>query len=1209
MNSATKTGRNSGQPTFPIALALEPRFMFDAAGAATGADAVRQTTAQDGAQPADAAPQSDGDAALEQAATDHATAQANVAALSSNAAPTMTDGADCHLFTMVEGVGGFGKTVGELLAAAGYTDPEGMPGGIAIYATEGTGTWRYQTNWTEVDVGYVHEGHALLLSSTATLRYSAGQDSETARFYFRVWDGTTGAEAQKVDITANGGDTAFSSQRGSAFVNVVGQNDPASLSAPGSSTVTEQVRSAVAGIAIHDVDNFDIPMTLSLSVGAGVLDISNLGGATIEEGALGTGSLTLRGTMAQLNTALANLAYTSTSDTATSDSLTIQLVDHPYPSSQVTQTIALVIDPVNDAPVVGGIAAEPGRVSGPFSNIQLLDGVTVGDPDNPAHFAGGELTISPDQAYSGSWGMGLSPFSVGQDVGIGTVTASGQSGGVLSIEMDSRATPQAVQAFLRNLQYSSSAPYEIRGYVLSLSDSSGPNQASTTVNFTLQTQSLPPAVAGLDGTHSSYVENGDAVLLQGGNTTVVTAGASADFEGGTITVKITNGQAGDLLGVLQGDGLTVAGSVISYNGVEIARIAQPGEGNQALVLTLSAGATAADASRLLAHVGFRVAGETPVAGTRSISVMVATGSGADLAVSDVQTVTVDVAALNDAPSISPGVTITLPTIENNGLDQGRTVQSLLDLMGYSDAEGEVGGIAVIGSGGIYWECSTNGGWSWNLYIPPGTPGPNNALLLGRDVLIRASAMSAGTATLTLRAWDGTTGGSSGTYVDLSAPSAVGGSTAFSERTAALQQTVNETNNAPRILPFGQMTTTAEDTPLELNRLRLFDDEDTDLVTLTVAAPSGHFSFAVPDGMTIMVGGTPGALTLTGAVGDLRTAISERRLTWSPDANMNGSVAISVTLVEAGRSAPPLRADLTLNISVTPADDAPVLGRDSVRLPAQGFDLPPPAQSVEQLFALAGGREVDGDPVSLLVTGWSGQGAWEYSTDGGHSWSAIGDVGQSPLRLDAGTMVRFKAEERKVGEASLTFRASDGRTTTATAATVVQPLGTPTAADPVPLVSNRTSNPFAGMMGDGLGNSFFSVPGRVGAELDLATLLASAPAESDMPVRAGLGLGGSQSQSLSPTPSEPPVRGGIATFDRFAPRPFDRPEGLGATIEDAIEAIRESGEGNAVEDAMPTAQQGAAAFTAQLGASLARFAIEADVLAASVERLEAAGGGT
>ncbi len=1204
MNSVTKTGRNSGQPTFPVAIALEPRFMFDAAGAATAADAVHQTMAQDGAQPANAAQQSDGDAALEQAAADHATVQASFSALSTNAAPTMTDGADCHLFTMIEGVGGFGKTVGELLAAAGYNDPEGMPGGIAIYATEGAGTWRYQTSWTEVDVGYVHEGYALLLSSTATLRYSAGQDSETARFYFRVWDGTTGAEAQKVDITANGGDTAFSSQRGSAFVTVVGENDPASLSAPGSSTVTEQVRCAVTGIAIHDVDNFDVPMTLSLSVGAGVLDISNLGGATIEEGALGTGSITLRGTMAQLNTALANLAYTSTSDTATSDSLTIHLIDHPYPRSQVTQTVALVIDPVNDAPVVGGIAAEPGRVSGPFSNIPLLDGVTVSDLDNPADFSGGELTISPDQAYAGSWGMGSSPFSVGQDVGIGTVTASGQSGGILTIEMDSRATPQAVQTFLRDLQYSSSAPYESRGYVLSLSDSSGSNQASTTVSFTLQTQSLPPIVAGLDGAHSTYVENGDAVRLQGGNTTVVTAGASADFEAGVITVKITNGQAGDLLTVLQGGGLTVAGSVISYNGVEIARITQAGAGTQALVLTLSAGATAADASRLLAQVAFHATGEAPVEGTRSISITVAAGSGQNQAVSDVHTVTVDVAGVNDAPSITPGTTLTLPTVEEYDSVQVRTVQSILDQLGYSDADGDLGGIAVIGSAGAYWLYSTNG-VDWR-YIEPGGPRANNALLLGRNVLIRVDNSTAATATLTVRAWDGTTGGSSGAYVDLSAPSAIGGSTAFSEQTATLQQTVLEKNFAPTMLPFGQPTSTAEDTPLDLFRLRLYDDEDTDLVTLTLTAPSGRFSFAMPDGVNIVVGGTPGALTLTGAVGDLRTAISERRLTWTPDADMNGAVAISLTLAEAGRSAPPLSADLTLNINVTPADDAPILGHGSVRLPAQGFDQPPPTQSVEQLFTLAGGREVDGDPVSLLVTGWSGQGAWEYSTDGGHNWSVIGDVGQSPLRLDAGTLVRFNADERKVGEASLTFRASDGHTTTATAATVVRPLGTPTAADPVAPVSNRAGNPFAGMMGDGLNNSFFSVPGRVGAELDLATLLASAPAESDMPVRGGLGLGVTQRESLSSTPSEPPVRRGIATFDRFAPRSFDRPEGMRAAIEDAIEATRADSEGDAVEDPTPTAQRGAAAFTAQLGASLARFAIEADVLAASVGRLEAAG---
>ena len=79
------------------------------------------------------------------------------------------------------------------------------------------------------------------------------------------------------------------------------------------------------GVSVNDVDgNLS---TTQLTVTNGTLTVSLAGGATISAGANGTSTLTLSGTQAQINAALASLSYQGNADFNGSDTLTVLSTD------------------------------------------------------------------------------------------------------------------------------------------------------------------------------------------------------------------------------------------------------------------------------------------------------------------------------------------------------------------------------------------------------------------------------------------------------------------------------------------------------------------------------------------------------------------------------------------------------------------------------------------------------------------------------------------------------------------------------------------------------------------------------------------------------------------------------------------------------------------------------------------------------------------
>ncbi|NTV71319.1 MAG: type I secretion C-terminal target domain-containing protein, partial [Azonexaceae bacterium] len=123
-------------------------------------------------------------------------------------------------------------------------------------------------------------------------------------------------------------------------------NDAPVNTVPGAQAVVEDTAKAITGVSVADVDGGNL--TTTVSVLHGTLSVTTGTGATI--GANGTGSVTLSGTAAQINAALAGLTYSNTGDYNGVDSLTVITSDGSLSDSDtVGISVSAVVDIANDS--------------------------------------------------------------------------------------------------------------------------------------------------------------------------------------------------------------------------------------------------------------------------------------------------------------------------------------------------------------------------------------------------------------------------------------------------------------------------------------------------------------------------------------------------------------------------------------------------------------------------------------------------------------------------------------------------------------------------------------------------------------------------------------------------------------------------------------------------------------------------------------------
>jgi uncharacterized delta-60 repeat protein len=160
-------------------------------------------------------------------------------------------------------------------------------------------------------------------------------------------------------------------------------NEAPTVTVPASLAVTEDITGAVTGISFADVDAGGGSVSVTLSVGSGTLAASSGGGVTIGGG--GTASLTLVGTIANLNVFIAggNVTFTTAANATAAVTLTVSINDNGNsgtggPKSAVDVT-TINVTAVNDAPAFTTTPAISG--SPVLSQLLGLTGTTTGDPD------------------------------------------------------------------------------------------------------------------------------------------------------------------------------------------------------------------------------------------------------------------------------------------------------------------------------------------------------------------------------------------------------------------------------------------------------------------------------------------------------------------------------------------------------------------------------------------------------------------------------------------------------------------------------------------------------------------------------------------------------------------------------------------------------------------------------------------------------------
>ena len=366
---------------------------------------------------------------------------------------------------------------------------------------------------------------------------------------------------------------------------------------------------------------------------------------------------------------------------------------------------------------------------------------------------------------------------------------------------------------------------------------------------------------------------------------------------------------------------------------------------------------------------------------------------------------ITVTAVNDAPILNNSGSPTLTAIaEDAAAPVGDSVADIVLDSSIIDVEGGVEAIAVTGADDTNgtWEYSIDGGSTYNAI---GAVSDSSALLLDGAAMIRfvPNADYNGTATFNYRAWDQSSGASGDSGVDASVN---GGVTAFSTATETATITINAVNDAPTVAsPIADVTPTQGDA-LELDVSGHFSDVDTingDVLSFSATQVGGAPlpSWMSIDSVTGVISGTPGVPDI-GSVFDVEVTATDL-------SGSKISSSFQVT-VDAVNLAP------VLNISGSPTLTA--IAED---------DAAPTGTTVADIVIDGSITDADGAMEAIAVTSVdNANGTWEYSIDGGSSYSAVGTVSDnSALLLDGAAMLRFVPNADYNGSATFSYRAWDG----------------------------------------------------------------------------------------------------------------------------------------------------------------------------------------
>jgi len=731
-------------------------------------------------------------------------------------------------------------------------------------------------------------------NGSSTLTVSGTQAQINAALASLSYQGNAnfnGAETLTVVSTDSNGVT----DADAVAIAVSSVNDGPVNTVPGAQAVNEDTALAIAGLSVNDVDG-NLAST-QLSVTNGVLNVSLAGGATISAGANGSSTLTLSGTQAQINAALASVSYQGNADFNGADTLTVLSTDTNGATD--SDAVAITVNAINDGPV----NTVPGAQTVNEDTLLPLGGIAVNDVDG--NLATTQLTVT-----NGVLNVSLA--------GGATISAGANGSSTLTLS----GTQAQINAALASLSYQGNADFNGADTLTVVStDSNGATDADA-VAITVTSVNDGP----VNTVPGAQVVNEDTVLA--------IAGVSVN----------------DVDGNLASTQLSVANGVINVSLAGGATISAGANGSA----TLTLGGTQAQINAALASLSYQ--GNADFNGADTLTVLSTDTNGA----TDSDAVAITVTAVNDGP------VNTVPGAQTVNED------TLLPIAGISvnDVDANLATTQLTVTNGLL-NVSLAGGAA----ISAGANGSSTLTLSGTQAQINAALAS-----LSYQGNPNFNGADTLTVVSTDANGA--------SDSDAVAVTVTAVNDAPiNTVPVAQ--TVSEDAVLSLGGISV-NDVDGNLASTQLTVASGSLNVSLAGGATISAGANGSStLTLSGTQAQINAALAS--LSYQGNPNFNGADTLTIVSTDGNGAS---NSD-SVAINVTSVNDGPV-------------NTVPAAQTVNEdaPLAIAGisVSDVDGNLATTQLA--VSNGVLNVSLAGGATISA-GANGSSTLTL-SGTQAQINA---------------------------------------------------------------------------------------------------------------------------------------------------------------------------------------------------------
>ncbi|WP_298596401.1 DUF4347 domain-containing protein, partial [uncultured Zoogloea sp.] len=394
--------------------------------------------------------------------------------------------------------------------------------------------------------------------------------------------------------------------------------------------------------------------------------------------------------------------------------------------------------------------------------------------------------------------------------------------------------------------------------------------------------------------------------------------------------------------------------------------------------------------------------------------------GVDLATS-AATLTIDLAAANDAPLVTVPATI--------GVTED--VASALTGIVFADVDAASGSVVAtlsVPSGTL---AATSGsgvtvGGSASALTLAGSLANINAFIAASGVTYTTASNALAPVTLTVALNDGGNTGSGGS---------LGVST-------TLTLDVTAVNDAPTITVPGTQTV-AEEGSLTISGISFGDvDADSGNVSVTLTVAHGTLTLGGDaSGVTLTAGADNSAtMTLSGTLAAVNAAVTS--LGYVPDTNFSGTDSLQLAIDDGGNSGTgtALDASTSLTLTVTGANDAPVLtaGSPSLGVISDEDSTSSAGYAVQDFVGSGAGKtgisDVDvpvdaefagqGIAIHAVSTSGPGAGTWEYQVGAG-AWTSFTLSPGMSLLLAATDHIRFVPDGLNATTATFSYYLWDG----------------------------------------------------------------------------------------------------------------------------------------------------------------------------------------